>query len=165
MFELIGMLLTITGSRWVGIYAYDRHEFLDHDVQGLTVYHMALPERDWNGDKVEGAMASELVGFNTTTGGNCGNGQPNAVRLELHPGFRYHIVATRCEVPQLIHEFDIDLRCADWNHDGYVDAIDYDTFVRWFIVQQYGADINCDGFVDAIDLDLFVSMFIFGTNC
>jgi hypothetical protein len=48
---------------------------------------------------------------------------------------------------------------ADYNHDGFVDGIDYDSFNNAFEnpdpAEQIRADYNHDGFVDGIDYDLF----------
>lgn len=168
MFELLGMVLWIMQARAVGVWVYDYNDWIHSDIVGVSVFSESLPERPWNGDKVEGTiMASQLWGFNLTTGGNCGNGTENAISLILRPGYRYHIVALKCEPggKQSLHEFDVDTRCADFNNDGFADAIDYDTFVHWFLADRYGADLNADGFVDAIDLDLFIAFFVTGDTC
>lgn len=49
---------------------------------------------------------------------------------------------------------------ADVNVDGFVDAIDYDVFVAWFLTADARADVNGDGFVDATDLDAFVAAWV-----
>jgi hypothetical protein len=48
---------------------------------------------------------------------------------------------------------------ADFNHDCFVDGIDYDRFEAVFVVGSTQADINCDGFVDGIDYDSFQTAF------
>lgn len=49
---------------------------------------------------------------------------------------------------------------ADLNRDNFVDAIDYDEYVRLFAVADEKADYDGDGFVDAIDLDAFIIDFL-----
>jgi hypothetical protein len=44
---------------------------------------------------------------------------------------------------------------ADFNHDGFVDGIDYDQFNNAFESGDLSADYNGDGFVDGIDYDMF----------
>ncbi len=51
-------------------------------------------------------------------------------------------------------------RCAaDFNGDGFVNALDYDAFASFFEVADPGADFNGDGFVNALDYDDFASHF------
>lgn len=51
---------------------------------------------------------------------------------------------------------------ADFNNDGFPDAIDYDNFVSMWLASDPGADMNADTFIDAIDYDIFVSSFVSG---
>lgn len=51
---------------------------------------------------------------------------------------------------------------ADYNGDGFADAIDYDKFVRDWYASSMSADINKDGYLDSIDLDLFIGAFLAG---
>lgn len=51
---------------------------------------------------------------------------------------------------------------ADFNNDGFGDALDYDAFVNVFITADPAADYNGDEFVDAIDYDLFITAFLNG---
>jgi hypothetical protein len=52
------------------------------------------------------------------------------------------------------------VRCrADYNGDGFVDGIDYDTFNNDFEGGNPAADYNGDGFVDGIDYDTFNNEF------
>ncbi|MCC6229679.1 MAG: hypothetical protein IT432_10670 [Phycisphaerales bacterium] len=48
---------------------------------------------------------------------------------------------------------------ADFNQDGFVNALDYDGFASLFEVADPGADFNNDGFVNALDYDEFASHF------
>jgi hypothetical protein len=48
---------------------------------------------------------------------------------------------------------------ADYNADGFVDGIDYDSFNNDFEAGALGADVNGDGFVDGIDYDRFMARF------
>jgi hypothetical protein len=48
---------------------------------------------------------------------------------------------------------------ADYNHDGFVDGIDYDQFNNAFEAGDPAADLNGDGFVDGIDYDQFMQDF------
>ncbi|MCC6229818.1 MAG: hypothetical protein IT432_11390 [Phycisphaerales bacterium] len=48
---------------------------------------------------------------------------------------------------------------ADFNADGFVNALDYDEFAGFFELADPGADINADGFVNALDYDVFASAF------
>lgn len=48
---------------------------------------------------------------------------------------------------------------ADYNGDGFVDAIDYDRFTSDFLSAAAQSDYNGDGFSDAIDYDMFVRAF------
>lgn len=52
-------------------------------------------------------------------------------------------------------------RCpADYNGDGFPDAIDYDGFITDWLALNLAADYNEDEFVDAIDYDLFIAAFL-----
>lgn len=51
---------------------------------------------------------------------------------------------------------------ADYNHDGFPDAIDYDAFITAWLNSSEWADINNDQFVDALDYDQFIAAFIAG---
>ena len=53
----------------------------------------------------------------------------------------------------------VDYCPADFNHDGFVDGIDYDTFNNAFETGDLSADFNQDGFVDGIDYDQFNNRF------
>lgn len=44
---------------------------------------------------------------------------------------------------------------SDVNHDGFVNALDYDAFADWFENSDNNADYNYDGFVNANDYDAF----------
>lgn len=48
---------------------------------------------------------------------------------------------------------------ADFNGDGFVNALDYDAFASLFEAGDIGADFNEDGFVNALDYDAFASHF------
>ena len=48
---------------------------------------------------------------------------------------------------------------ADYNHDGFVDGIDYDLFNNDFEAGKTDADFNRDGFLDGIDYDQFNNHF------
>ena len=53
-----------------------------------------------------------------------------------------------------------DLLChADVNHDGYVNANDYDLFADWFEAGSPQADYNAAGYTNANDYDAFASDF------
>lgn len=54
------------------------------------------------------------------------------------------------------------LPSADFNADGFSDAIDYDTFILTWLANNSQADLNSDGFTDAIDFDLFISAWLGG---
>lgn len=49
---------------------------------------------------------------------------------------------------------------ADVNCDGFVDALDYDTFINGWLTSNLSADYNRDGFTDAIDYDGFINDFL-----
>lgn len=51
---------------------------------------------------------------------------------------------------------------ADFNWDGFEDAIDYDAFLVQWLNTQPTADFDHDGFVDAIDFDGFVGAWLAG---
>ncbi|MCC6228245.1 MAG: hypothetical protein IT432_03355 [Phycisphaerales bacterium] len=48
---------------------------------------------------------------------------------------------------------------ADFNHDGFVNGLDYDLFATFFEAGDRQADINLDGFVNGLDYDYFASHF------
>ena len=48
---------------------------------------------------------------------------------------------------------------ADYNGDGFVNALDYDEFAGQFEEGESGADFNHDGFVNALDYDEFAEHF------
>ncbi|NUQ52840.1 MAG: SUMF1/EgtB/PvdO family nonheme iron enzyme [Phycisphaerales bacterium] len=48
---------------------------------------------------------------------------------------------------------------ADFNHDGFVNGDDYDSFASLFESGEAGADFNHDGFVNGDDYDIFASHF------
>ncbi|MCC6229201.1 MAG: hypothetical protein IT432_08255 [Phycisphaerales bacterium] len=48
---------------------------------------------------------------------------------------------------------------ADFNGDGFVNALDYDAFAELFEAGDPGADMNADGFVNALDYDAFAEHF------
>ncbi len=48
---------------------------------------------------------------------------------------------------------------ADVNHDGFVNALDYDEFASYFESGSLNADFNSDGFVNGLDYDDFASHF------
>ncbi|MCC6230658.1 MAG: hypothetical protein IT432_15720 [Phycisphaerales bacterium] len=48
---------------------------------------------------------------------------------------------------------------ADFNHDGFVNALDYDLFAELFEAGDIGADFNHDGFTNALDYDDFAEHF------
>ena len=60
--------------------------------------------------------------------------------------------------PTLTIEFENGC-LADFNHDSFVNALDYDEFASLFEPGDIGADINHDGFVNALDYDEFASAF------
>ena len=54
----------------------------------------------------------------------------------------------------------VDYRCpADFNHDSFINADDYDAFASAFDPGALDADINADGFVNADDFDRFAESF------
>lgn len=68
---------------------------------------------------------------------------------------------TASDRPRLEVLYSLGPACtADINHDGFVDAIDYDTFVNAFLGASYAADLNGDLFIDALDYDAFVTSFL-----
>ncbi len=48
---------------------------------------------------------------------------------------------------------------ADFNHDGFVNGDDYDTFATLFDLADPRADVNHDGFVNGDDYDVFATAF------
>lgn len=48
---------------------------------------------------------------------------------------------------------------ADFNHDGFVNALDYDQYAELFESGDPGADFNHDGFVNGLDYDAFAEPF------
>lgn len=56
--------------------------------------------------------------------------------------------------------FSLEYCAADFNLDGFVDAIDYDRFVEAWLNLDLSADLNKDEFIDAIDLDYFIQHFV-----
>lgn len=72
---------------------------------------------------------------------------------------------TAANRPMLTIEYTPPCR-ADYNHDGFLDGIDYDLFNNDYEnpdpEQQIRADYNGDGFVDGIDYDLFNNDFAAG---
>jgi len=48
---------------------------------------------------------------------------------------------------------------ADYNNDGFINALDYDLFASFFEAGSPEADYNGDCFVNALDYDLFASAF------
>jgi len=51
---------------------------------------------------------------------------------------------------------------SDINHDGFVNGIDFDTYIEWFEAGDDRADFNADGFMNGIDFDEFVAAFYEG---
>ena len=51
---------------------------------------------------------------------------------------------------------------ADYNCDGFVNGVDFDTFVEDFELGSSVADYNGDGFVNGVDFDTFTFDFIAG---
>lgn len=51
---------------------------------------------------------------------------------------------------------------ADFNKDGFTDALDYDSFINSWLSLARNADVNNDEFVDAIDYDLFITGWLGG---
>lgn len=49
---------------------------------------------------------------------------------------------------------------ADYNADGFVDAVDYDAFIADWLNSSNAADFNDDGFPDAIDYDQFIARWL-----
>ena len=69
-------------------------------------------------------------------------------------------VGTPGDRPVLEVVYEVGPPCpADYNHDGFVDGIDYDQFVMAFESASRAADFNGDGFVDGIDYDSFMNAF------
>ncbi len=60
--------------------------------------------------------------------------------------------------PTLTIEFESGCT-ADFNHDGFVNGDDYDSFASLFELGDLGADINNDSFINGDDYDLFASAF------
>lgn len=48
---------------------------------------------------------------------------------------------------------------ADYDSNGFVNALDYDLFAEAFETGDFGADVNNDHFVNALDYDLFAEAF------
>ena len=48
---------------------------------------------------------------------------------------------------------------ADFDGNGFVNALDYDAFATLFEGGEAGADFDHNGFVNALDYDLFASAF------
>ncbi|MCC6229694.1 MAG: hypothetical protein IT432_10745 [Phycisphaerales bacterium] len=63
----------------------------------------------------------------------------------------------------LLYIGNMDKRCpADFNGDGFVNALDYDAFASAFEMGDGAADVNYDGFSNALDYDEFASHFEMG---
>lgn len=161
LFNLVGLTLWIWQPQKVEIYAYDFPHLLPAYVSGMTEIETRNRYENWNGQEQVWGGSSYFLGLNRTTGGNCGNGIPNSVTVELTPGYRYYVraVSNECTVWEV---FIADLRCNDINADTYVDGLDYDRFMAWFEQGFAGADINEDGFVDGIDYDTFQNQWLSG---
>jgi uncharacterized membrane protein len=65
-------------------------------------------------------------------------------------------------VARLDAPLDPPLCPADWNLDGFVDAVDFDEFVGPWLAASPLADFDGDCFTDAIDYDGFVSAWLTG---
>lgn len=72
-------------------------------------------------------------------------------------GYGYNLLSLRYKA--LLWSRESPACAADFNHDGFVDAFDYDAFVEAFESGGMGADFNNDGFADAFDYDDFVTAF------
>ncbi len=71
------------------------------------------------------------------------------------------VVSTQCgsdaSTPAML---TVDSCCpADFNHDGFTNALDYDLFAELFEAGDIGADFNNDGFTNALDYDDFAEHF------
>ncbi len=57
-------------------------------------------------------------------------------------------------------EFTFTPLCpSDINHDSWVNGVDFDSFVEWFVAGDSRADYDANGFVNGVDFDQFVSDF------
>ncbi|MCC6229884.1 MAG: hypothetical protein IT432_11740 [Phycisphaerales bacterium] len=73
-------------------------------------------------------------------------GEPNLIDFSVIDGNQY-----------------ITIPCpADFNRDGFVNALDYDEFASLFEAGDIGADFNHDGFANALDYDAYASHFELG---
>ena len=80
---------------------------------------------------------------------------------ESEPGSYDCVVSTACGSDMSRSAtLDVTPCCpADLNHDGFVNADDYDLFAESFDAGDLAADFNQDGFVNADDYDLFAESF------
>ena len=51
---------------------------------------------------------------------------------------------------------------SDYNADGFVNGVDFDTFVADFVAGNIKSDVDFDGFVTGIDFDTFIARFAEG---
>ncbi|MCC6230656.1 MAG: hypothetical protein IT432_15710 [Phycisphaerales bacterium] len=93
----------------------------------------------------------DLIGTNT----------PDLSVINLQPGakVRFRAMATNACAPIPSHEAWLTVCTSDYNCDGFVNALDYDSFASLFEAGDPGADFNRDGFVNGLDYDLFASGF------
>ena len=58
---------------------------------------------------------------------------------------------------------DLIVPCvADYDHDGFVTGVDFDSFVEMFVLGDEAADIDNNGFVNGDDFDTFIAVFAAG---
>lgn len=155
-------------------------------VVGLSSFGMTLPSRDLTGDGLpDGSyaviFAREVTGdVVTVSGANVapafyatsditGDGRPGRQNqravLSTLLASQVQCVNTTfgscLTTPAGVALAFSVLSCpGDLNHDGYVDALDYDWFVNRFMSSNPEADVNSDCFLDAADFDMFVRAFM-----
>ncbi len=81
---------------------------------------------------------------------------PNELRL------RCIVHALKCNEGVYSENVVLIVCGADVNHDGFVNALDYDQYAELFETGELGADFNRDGFVNGLDYDAFAEHFEIG---
>ncbi|MCC6228628.1 MAG: hypothetical protein IT432_05315 [Phycisphaerales bacterium] len=100
---------------------------------------------------------------------------PDTIQVTIDPAYFYHgyelpnelrlrcfVGAVKCN--EWVQSDDVVLIVcgADVNHDGFVNALDYDQYAELFETGELGADFNRDGFVNGLDYDAFAEHFEIG---
>ena len=57
------------------------------------------------------------------------------------------------------YELQVSACESDFNLDGFINGIDFDSFVAAFEAAKPAADIDWNGFVNGADFDLFLTRF------